>query len=246
MEIFMMQNSQIKEKELRLRLFSVDILKELKNIYTYKELSNFFNIQESLICRYVNGRTIPSERQALEIVTRIKNKEFLYNFFIRKIRVYEDDFIDVSNLLFYPNLLRTFLELYLIKLNKVNDITKVVGIASNGIPFATIVASILEKPLVISKKHKDSTQIQYIEENVRESNGVISTIYLRGDYISKKDKILIVDDVIRSGKTLLSLYNLIGKANASVVGALIIATNTDIWKDKFANKDMNLMVLFKV
>jgi Adenine/guanine phosphoribosyltransferases and related PRPP-binding proteins len=143
-------------------------------------------------------------------------------------------------------LLRTFLELYLIKLNKVNDITKVVGIASNGIPFATIVASILEKPLIISKKHKDSTQIQYIEENIRESNGVISTIYLRGDYISKKDKILIVDDVIRSGKTLLSLYNLIGKANANVVGALIIATNTDIWKYKFANKDINLMVLFKV
>ncbi|WP_338599939.1 phosphoribosyltransferase family protein [Sulfolobus tengchongensis] len=246
MEIIMIQNMQVKEKELRLRLFSVDILKELKNIYTYKELSDFFNIQESLICRYVNGRTIPSERQALEIVTRVKNKDFLYNFFIKKIKVYEDDYIDVSNLLFYPSLLRLFLELYLIKLSKAQDITKVVGIASNGIPFATIVSSILERPLIISKKHKDSTQISYIEENIREGNGVISTIYLREDYISKKDRILIVDDVIRSGKTLLSLYSLISKANASVVGAFIIATNTDSWKGKLANKDLNVTVLFKV
>jgi purine operon repressor len=237
---------QVKERELRLRLLSVDILKELKYIYTYKELSELLNIQESLICRYVNGRTIPSERQALDIVNKIRNKDFLYNFFISKIRIYEDDYIDVSQLLFYPTLLKLLLEMYLIRINKLQEITKVVGIASNGLPFATIVSSILEKPLIISKKHKDSTQIHYIEENIRESNGIISSIYLREDYISKKDRILIVDDVIRSGKTLFSLYNLITKVNSIVLGALIIATNTEEWRKKFIDKDINIVVLFKL
>ncbi|MEM3225872.1 MAG: phosphoribosyltransferase family protein, partial [Saccharolobus sp.] len=219
-------NQQEKEREIRLRLFSIDLLRELKSIYTYKNLAEIFNIQESLICRYVNGRTVPSERHALEIINRIRSRDFLYNFFIDKIKVYEDSFIDVSQLLFYPNLLKILLELYLTKINKNMDITKVVGIASNGIPFSTIVSSILKKPLVISKKHKDSVQISYIEENIRESNGVVSAIYLREDYISKRDKILIVDDVIRSGRTLFSIYKLISKANATVVGSLIIATNT--------------------
>ncbi|MEM0293292.1 MAG: phosphoribosyltransferase family protein, partial [Saccharolobus sp.] len=111
-------------------------------------------------------------------------------------------------------------------------------------PFSTIVSSILKKPLVISKKHKDSVQISYIEENIRESNGVVSAIYLREDYISKRDKILIVDDVIRSGRTLFSIYKLISKANATVVGSLIIATNTDEWKKKM---DLdNVIVIFKI
>lgn len=237
-------NQQEKEREIRLRLFSIDLLRELKSIYTYKNLAEIFNIQESLICRYVNGRTIPSERHALEIINRIRSRDFLYNFFIDKIKVYEDSFIDVSQLLFYPNLLKILLELYLTKINKNMDITKVVGIASNGIPFSTIVSSILKKPLVISKKHKDSVQISYIEENIRESNGVVSTIYLREDYISKRDKILIVDDVIRSGRTLFSIYKLISKANATVVGSLIIATNTDEWKKKM---DLdNVIVIFKI
>ncbi|MEM0091893.1 MAG: phosphoribosyltransferase family protein [Saccharolobus sp.] len=237
-------NQQEKEREIRLRLFSIDLLRELKSIYTYKNLSDIFNIQESLICRYVNGRTVPSERHALEIINRIRSRDFLYNFFIDKIKVYEDSFIDVSQLLFYPNLLKILLELYLTKINKNMDITKVVGIASNGIPFSTIVSSILKKPLVISKKHKDSVQISYIEENIRESNGVVSAIYLREDYISKRDKILIVDDVIRSGRTLFSIYKLISKANATVVGSLIIATNTDEWKKKM---DLhNVIVIFKI
>ncbi|MEM3209292.1 MAG: phosphoribosyltransferase family protein [Saccharolobus sp.] len=237
-------NQQEKEREIRLRLFSIDLLRELKSIYTYKNLADIFNIQESLICRYVNGRTVPSERHALEIINRIRSRDFLYNFFIDKIKVYEDSFIDVSQLLFYPNLLKILLELYLTKINKNMDITKVVGIASNGIPFSTIVSSILKKPLVISKKHKDSVQISYIEENIRESNGVVSAIYLREDYISKRDKILIVDDVIRSGRTLFSIYKLISKANATVVGSLIIATNTDEWKKKM---DLdNVIVIFKI
>ncbi|MEM0362689.1 MAG: phosphoribosyltransferase family protein [Sulfolobaceae archaeon] len=235
---------QEKEREIRLRLFSIDLLRELKSVYTYKDLAEIFNIQESLICRYVNGRTIPSERHALEIINRVRSRDFLYNFFIDKIKVYEDSFIDVSQLLFYPNLLKILLELYLTKINKNMDITKVVGIASNGIPFSTIVSSILKKPLVISKKHKDSVQISYIEENMRESNGVVSTIYLREDYISKRDKILIVDDVIRSGRTLFSIYKLISKANATVVGSLIIATNTDEWKKK-VDLD-NVIVIFKI
>gem|GEM_PF-6414497 len=43
-----------KDKDLRLRLTVVDLLKELKNSFTYKELAKIFNIQESLLCRYVN------------------------------------------------------------------------------------------------------------------------------------------------------------------------------------------------
>lgn len=53
--------AQGKDDNLRQRLLTVGLLQELKEIYTYKELSEILNIQESVLCRYVNGNRIPSE-----------------------------------------------------------------------------------------------------------------------------------------------------------------------------------------
>ena len=213
-----------KDKNLKLRLIVVDLLKELKNGFTYKELSKIFNIQESLLCRYVNGSTIPSELHAKEILDKIKSREFLTKFLIKKITVHEDGYVDTSGLLFYPNLLKILIEIYYNKFFGNKEITKIVTVAVNGIPFATLAAEALSKPLIIVKKHKDSIYIDYIDESLKETDGVITSIFLRSDYISKNDKVLLVDDVIRSGKTIFTAYKLIKKAGAYVIGALVIAS----------------------
>jgi len=213
-----------KDKELRLRLTVVDLLKELKNSFTYKELSKIFNIQESLLCRYVNGSTIPSELHAKEILDKLKSREFLTKFLLRKIIIHDDGYVDTSGLLFYPNLLKILIQIYYSKFFGNKEITKIMTVAVNGIPFATLTAEVLAKPLVIIKKHKDSIYIDYVDESLKESDGVITSIFIRSDYISKNDKVLLVDDVIRSGKTVFTAYKLIKKAGAEVVGALIIAS----------------------
>nr|WP_236748915.1 phosphoribosyltransferase family protein [Acidianus manzaensis] len=214
-----------KDKELRTRLLAVEILRELKNIYTYKQLSELFGIQESLLCRYVNGNTIPSDVQSLEILNKTKNKMFLDNLFNKKIKIYEDSYVDLSEMLLYPNLLKMLLEIYLNKIQGIENVTKVYSIASNGIPFATMISLILNKPLLIAKKHKDSIFLEYYEESIKETDSVVNNIYLRKDLLKKNDKVLIVDDVIKSGKTIASSLNLIRKANANVIGAFVIAGN---------------------
>lgn len=216
-----------KDKELKNRLLAVEILKELKSIYTYKQLSEIFNIQESLLCRYVNGNTIPSDVQSLEILNKIKNKIFLSELFLKKIKIYEDGYVDLSELLLFPNLLKLLLEIYLYSIRNISNVTKIFSIASNGIPFATIVSMILNKPLLIAKKHKDSIHLEYYEESIKETDSVVNNLYIRKDLLSKNDKILIIDDVIKSGKTLNSSIKLIKKANADVLGALIIAGNSN-------------------
>ncbi|BCS92002.1 Hypoxanthine/guanine phosphoribosyltransferase [Metallosphaera sp. J1] len=213
-----------KDKDLRDRLLAVDLLRELKNRYTYKELSKLLGLQESLLCRYVNGSTVPSEQQARDLIGKVSQRGFLHRFFQDKIRKFPDSFIDTSELLHYPNMLKILLETHIAHFMHAE---KVVGIASNGIPFATIVSTILDKPLIIVKKHKDSIYLTYVEENVKESDSVVASIYARRDFISKSDKILIVDDVMRSGKTLLSTSKLIKKAGATVIGALIIVAKRE-------------------
>ncbi len=222
---------------------SVQLLQELKTIYTYKELSEMLAIQESLLCRYVNGNRIPSEKQSAEIIMRIQEKFTTSQLLKKQIRIFKDGFIDVSNLLFYPSLLKLHLTLTLN--GKISEgFDKIIGIASNGLPFATILSSIYNVPLVIAKKHRDSVYLKYLEENIKESNSIITSIYLREELIKKNDKIIIVDDVIRSGKTLTALYNLATRAGARVVGAIIMAGNHTLYS-KFENR-FPVIVLFKI
>lgn len=238
-------NKDNKEQILKLRLLVIGLLRELKNSYTYKELSELLNLQETLICRYVNGATVPSEAQSLDLLNKLKNKEFITNLLRDKISVYSDDYVDTSKLLFFPNLLKLLAEIYIERYLNGIEITKVLTIASNGIPFASLVASSLDKPLIISKKFKDSIYINYIEESLKESEGIVSNLYIRRDYISKNDKILIVDDIIRTGKTLKAAINLVKKGNGKVVGSLVIATVGLEWK-KNLNENIPVISLFSL
>ncbi|MQL54753.1 phosphoribosyltransferase family protein [Acidianus ambivalens] len=232
-----------KDKEIRNRLLAIDILRELKNSYTYREMSEIFGIQETLICRYVNGNTVPSDVQSMEIISKVKNKEFLLKFFRNKIKVLEDGYIDSSQLLLYPNLLKLLLELYLTKVLQQDAVDKIFSIATNGVPFATIASLILDKPLLIAKKHKDSINLEYYEESLKETDSVVNNIYLRKDLIKKNDRILIVDDVIKSGKTISSSIKLLQKAGARVVGILVLVGNLDNIKYL---KDENIQVIFNI
>lgn len=128
-------------------------------------------------------------------------------------------------------------------LSTYNDTEKVVGIASNGVPFATIVAMILDKPLIIVKKHKDSIYLSYVEENIKESDSVVNSIYARKDFISKNDKILIVDDVLKTGKTLTSASRLIRKGGGVVTGAIVLVAK----KESIASfNEVPVEVVFKL
>ncbi|QKQ99844.1 phosphoribosyltransferase [Metallosphaera tengchongensis] len=229
-----------KDRDLRDRLLATDLLRELKASYTYKELSKILGLQESLLCRYVNGTTVPSEQQARDLIEKIKQKNFITKFFLNKIKTFPDSFIDTSELLHYPNMLRLLLEDYLSKYSEVN---KVVGIANNGIPFATLVSVTLNRPLIVVKKHRDSVYLEYLEESLRESDSIVSNLYVRKSFISKSDKILIVDDVMKTGKTIISTTKLIRKGNGLVKGAFVMVT---VGKAPVSLEDVEVEAVFRL
>ncbi|EZQ03075.1 MULTISPECIES: phosphoribosyltransferase family protein [Acidianus] len=230
---------QTKENELRTRLLAVNLLKELKSVYTYKELSKIINVQESLLCRYVNGVTIPSDIQSLEIINKIKNTRFLINFLTNKIKIYEDKYVDSSELLLFPSLLKLLIEVHINKIPRIKDTTKILSVATNGVPFATMISIILNKPLIIAKKHMDSIYLEYYSESLKESDSVVSKLYIRKDLLKKDDKVLVVDDVIRSGKTINAAIRLAEKSGATVIAAVVLIQAENIR----VNLD-NLYVIF--
>jgi adenine/guanine phosphoribosyltransferase-like PRPP-binding protein len=220
-----------KEEELRMRIMAVETLKELKKAFTYKELSNVLDIQESLLCRYTNGATIPSEIQAREILRKVRSEDFIDRFFKEKVVIHDDNFVDTSKILFYPNLLTIIILNIVEKMLSRSDVDKVVTPAVNGIALGAMTAHSLRRPLVIVKKYKESTYIDYYEEAVRELNSMVSTFYLKKDLVERGDRILIVDDVIRSGKTVQALIRLMEKASSTVVGVLTLVGVGRAWED---------------
>ncbi|WP_268243593.1 phosphoribosyltransferase family protein [Sulfodiicoccus acidiphilus] len=216
---------------MRMRIMAVETLKELKKTFTYKELSSMLDIQESLLCRYTNGATIPSELQAREILGKVKTDDFIFKFFKDKISIYDDNFVDTSKILFYPNLLTIVVLSTLEKASAIDEVDKVITPAVNGIALGAMAAYILRRPLIVVKKYKESTYVDYYEESVREVNSMVSTFYLRKDLIEKGDRVLVVDDVVRSGKTVRALVSLVNRSGASVVGVLALIGVGRGWQD---------------
>lgn len=107
---------------------------------------------------------------------------------------------------------------------KDNKITKIITIESSGIAPALMTAINFNVPMVILKKQTSSI----LNENVYQTNVKSFTknttykLTLSKDYISKEDKILIIDDFLASGEAAKGAIKLIENAGAEVSGIGII------------------------
>ncbi len=132
------------------------------------------------------------------------------------------DYIDLSNVIFNPYVLKLY-ERRVSKLFGQSDITSVVTVATDGIPLAVVAASALRARLTIAKQYKDAGFEEFYESSyIVDSPPRRTSIYLPKDLLGRKDKVLIVDDIMRSGRTIDALLNIIRQAGASIGGFSIL------------------------
>ncbi|MEM4914124.1 MAG: phosphoribosyltransferase, partial [Desulfurococcaceae archaeon] len=60
-----------KADKMKLRLLSSEVLRHLKPVLSYRDISLITGLPESVLCRYVKGSIIPSFEQAVKILARI-------------------------------------------------------------------------------------------------------------------------------------------------------------------------------
>ena len=112
-------------------------------------------------------------------------------------------------------------------------ITKVLTAAVDGVPLAAMVASALDVNVVIAKSNKEVGVSSFIEETYTlDGSGHTLTLYLPKDVIRRRDSVLVVDDIIKSGETQLALLNLVKKAKAEVSGVFAMIAVGNLWKEK--------------
>ncbi len=102
-------------------------------------------------------------------------------------------------------------------------VDKILTIEASGLPLAAAVAIEYQRDMIFAKKDKTSNLAGNIIKSQVTSYTHHNTveIFTIKDYFSKGDNVLIVDDFLAYGNALKALIDLVGKAEANVVGAAV-------------------------
>ena len=114
----------------------------------------------------------------------------------------------------------------IIERSKKYKIDKIAAIESRGFVFASAVSYILKKPFIMLRK-KNKLPAAKISQSFKLEYGT-STMQVHKSSLNKKDKVIIIDDLIATGGTALAAAKLIEKCNAKVSAFLFLIDLFDL------------------
>jgi len=220
--------------ELKLRLMTIELLRtaKYKRNITYRELASKTGLPVTVLSRYAKGHVLPNTaraKQLWKVLTRLVGLETELR---SRIKFDEDGYFDNTDIIGDFNILQQAANHALANFAG-KRVTKVLTAAVDGIPLGTMVANSLGVNLIIAKRSKEVGVKAFLEETyaLRDS-GVTMTLYIPKDIIKKRDSVLIVDDMIKTGETQAALVNLIRKAKAEISGVFSLIAVGEEWKKK--------------
>lgn len=100
-------------------------------------------------------------------------------------------------------------------------VNKILTIEASGIGISCIVAQRFKCPVVFAKKNKTKniSDDVYVSQVKSYTHGKSYDIMVSKEYLSNKDRILIIDDFLANGEALSGLIRLIKESGAFLVGA---------------------------
>lgn len=218
-------------EDLKFRLATIERLRTAKKRYTYRELSAKTNLPVTVLSRYVKGHVLPNTERAHSLWEDLSRIVGLEAEFRRRIKFNSKGYFDNTSIVGDINLLRQAANYGLAKFAG-KRITRVLTAAVDGVPLSTMVANALGVNMVIAKPTKEVAVSSFLEETYTLSgSGHTMTLYVPRDGIKKRDSVLVVDDIIKSGDTQSALLNLVKKAKAEVSGIFAMIAVGHLWEE---------------
>ena len=221
-------------EELKLRLMTIELLRtaKYKRNITYRELSSKTGLPVTVLSRYAKGHVLPNTSRAKQLWKVLTKFVGLENELRSRIKFDEDGYFDNTEIIGDFNILQQAANHALADFAG-KRVTKVFTAAVDGIPLATMVANSLGVNLVIAKRSKEVGVKEFLEETYAlKDSGVTMTLYIPKDAIKKRDSVLIVDDMIKTGETQVALVNLVRKAKAEISGFFSLIAVGEEWHKK--------------
>ncbi len=221
--------------ELKLRLMTIELLRtaKYKRNITYRELASKTGLPVTVLSRYAKGHVLPNTARAKQLWKVLTKLVGLETELRSRIKFDEEGYFDNTDIIGDFNILQQAANHALSNFAG-KRVTKVLTAAVDGIPLATMVASALGVNLIIAKRGKEVGVKAFLEETyvLGRDSGVTMTLYIPKDSIKKRDSVLIVDDMIKTGETQAALVNLVRKAKAEISGFFSIIAVGEDWKKK--------------
>jgi adenine phosphoribosyltransferase len=152
-------------------------------------------------------------------------------------------FRDITTLLQDPNAFKLTIQ-KLKEKYQAQKLDKIAGIESRGFIFAAALAQELNLPLVLIRK-KGKLPAETVAQEYELEYGM-DKIEIHKDALHPGEKVLILDDLLATGGTLLAACKLVEKLNAIVAGCACVVNLPELkGKEKLKNYDVFYLVEFE-
>ena len=223
--------AETRVRELKYRMMITDLLKVASETHTYQELSEVLGLSPPILSRYMRGHVLPSYQRAQGLYVKLTEITDIKTALKKRIMFDDEGYFDNTPLVSEITWLK-IMSNYAMEKFAGRRVTKVLTAAVDGIPCATLVANLLDTDLLVAKETKEVGIQEFVEETyIPKGSAIRKSLYVPKTAIKKKDSILIIDDVVRSGETVLALVDLVRNQRADIAGIYILVTVGNDWKE---------------
>jgi len=242
-EYLMTVDSYVDSQE---KLMTINLLQiAFKRFETLGRLKNYLlekgvEISVANLSRYINGKALPKSKLKEKLLSvLIQNKELgltIPTLINKRITIISNDSENISvnnsHLLNDSKSLTTILFIALREGIISRDVDKVITAEVDGIPIGMILGQLLNVDCVYARKKKlvGTTKVHY-EDVHSHGSGRMDTLYLPDKFIRSGEKVILVDDVIRSGSTQRALISLVRRSGGTPNQILTLIGIGDHWKE---------------
>jgi Adenine/guanine phosphoribosyltransferases and related PRPP-binding proteins len=102
----------------------------------------------------------------------------------------------------------------------------------------------LNAKLAIAKQYKDLASEEFYEVSyIVDSPPRRASLYLPKHLLERGDEVLIVDDIVRTGRTLNALIDMINNAGAKLAGVSVLISMNNSWIEKVRSKGARIDIV---
>jgi adenine/guanine phosphoribosyltransferase-like PRPP-binding protein len=201
----------------------------LKKYYSYNELSEIMGYSKVMLNRYIKGHVVPGSERADDIIDVTKEHLDLKKL-VKDQLVFFKGYFDTTMLLGNTSLLKLVAQ-YVANNFQDAGITKIGAVAPEGMPIAVHLAAELGVDIAIAKRTRDLGVREFIKVHFpQETTGELLSLNLPKGLLTLDDRVLIIEDSVRTGTTLEMMAELVEKSMAKIAGVFALAGIGDKWK----------------
>jgi adenine/guanine phosphoribosyltransferase-like PRPP-binding protein len=227
--------AETRVRELKYRMMITDLLKVASESYTYQQLSGILGLSPPILSRYMRGHVLPSYKRAQGLYEKLQEITNIKEALKKRIMFDEEGYFDNTPLVSEITWLK-IMSNYAMEKFAGRRVTKVLTAAVDGIPCSTLVANLLDIDLLVAKDSKEVGITDFIEETyIPKGSAIRKSLYVPKTAIKKKDSVLIIDDVVRTGETVQALVDLVRNQRADIAGIYVLVTVGSDWKESLSN-----------